>query len=178
MGHAGVAVNATQGEVNLGESELSCLIEMFTPLVSRICRSRMSATRGTEVDDAIQDTFVQLLEADRTVIRNLPAWIATVAIHVCARAHRQRYRMQELPLDAAPVPGHGVDPVDVAVDDLWLDAVGARLRSDDETLLRLVYVHQLSYAEVASCLHVSSGHARVLSFRARQRAHAVIEGLR
>jgi len=159
------------------DKALEATIEKCRPLVTRVCHSRLFGLPPADIEDAVQETFVQLIQADRTQILNIEAWLISVALRVCAHTLRRRYRAPELALTEASriqAPGEPFSSVDEQV---WLAQVTALMPTTDVRLLHMLYIQDLPYGEVARYLKVSNSHARVLAYRARQRALHVIEGL-
>lgn len=151
-------------------------IDAALPIVQRVCRSRLSGRPPADIEDAIQETILQYLKSDRDRIVNVNAWFAAVAVHICAKSLRTRYSKPEETLEDDIGDGDVSDPAEVAVDDLWFESVEKHLHITEARLLRWLYVDRLPYTEIASRLNVTGGHARVLSFRARQHARQVIIG--
>jgi len=156
---------------------LEATFERCRPLVTRVCRSRLSGLPVADIEDAVQETFLQFVEADRSRIINIEAWLITVALRVCAHTLRRRYRAPEVGLSEASsmrAPGEALSSIDEHV---WLAQVAALMPSADVQLLRMLYIQDLPYGEVAQYLNVSNSHARVLAYRARQRALNAIDNL-
>jgi RNA polymerase sigma factor (sigma-70 family) len=156
------------------------LDQIFTtcrPLVARVCRSRLSGLPAADIEDAIQETFLQLTAADRTRIVNIEAWLITVSLRVSAHVLRQRYRRPEVPLADIPPSDSVAEAIDHTTEQMWLARVASLMPKADMRILHMLYVQDLPYGEVAKYFHVSNEHARVLAYRARQHARAVIDGL-
>ncbi len=158
--------------------DLAQIIDQCTPLVTRLCRSRLSGLPAADIEDAVQDTFLQLTQAESQGIVNVEAWLTTVALRVCSRVLRRRYRTPpQLSLsETLPSPDaeSAIDRVDERV---WLAKFAGLLPTADATLLHMLYLQDKTYGEVAQYLGISNGNARVLAYRARQHARGVIEGL-
>jgi RNA polymerase sigma factor (sigma-70 family) len=157
--------------------DLDTVIRRCTPLVARICGSRLSGLPAADIEDAIQETFARLAEAKWTDIVNIEAWLIIVAVRVCAQTLRQRYRRQEVPLADPAVVYRVSDALDNVDERVWLATVGSLLPTTDVKLLHMLYVQDLSTKEVANYFRISNGNARVLAYRARQHARLVIEEL-
>lgn len=138
--------------------------------VQRICRARV---RPADVDDATQETLLQYLLADHSRIDKPNAWLATVAVRVCAKVHRRRYRSLEAPM-TEELLDTSQDPSDRAISDVLLQQIVAALPEADRLILSRVYFDDLSFAQLAAELHVTESHARVLAFRARRRAARIM----
>ena len=158
--------------------ELEQIIDQCTPLVTRLCRSRLSGLPAADIEDAVQDTFLQLTQAERRGIANIEAWLTTVALRVCSRALRRRYRTPP-PLSLSetlpsPDAASAIDRVDEQV---WLAKYATLLPTTDVKVLHMLYLQDKTYSDVAKYFGISNGNARVLAYRARQHARGVIEGL-
>ncbi len=162
------------GPVEVG---LAQTIERCHPLVFRVCRSRLSGLPAADIEDAIQETFLQLTAADRSHILNVEAWLIAVALRVCARTLRDRYRSPQVPLSETPIVTSEADALDRADEQLWLARLGPLLPTTDMKLLHMLYVQDMPYEEVARYFNFTRGHARVLAYRARQHARTAMEGL-
>lgn len=148
------------------------------PLVARICHSRLSGLPAADIEDAVQETFLQLAQANYSEIVNVEAWLTFVALRMCAHTLRARYRSREISfLDSQQTVGSFDRAIEHTDEHLLLAKVTALLSTDDANLLHMLYIEDLPYGQIAQSLGVSSGHARVLAYRARQRARVVIEGL-
>lgn len=146
------------------------LFEQYAPVVYRVCRRRTASQE--EAEDAVQETFQRLLEADRSVIADPQKWLIAVAIRVCARSiqgPRMQRNEHEAPLADERLGDFGVDPQEPALDAAWLAALAKRLRPVDFTVLHWLYVTGLSLDQVAERLNVSVGNVRIMAFRARNR---------
>ena len=145
----------------------------------------------TDADDAVQDTWLRLADADTSEVRNLGGWLTTVVARVSLNMLRsRRYRREEPVGDSWPGaaeaaaragpagpggarPGPPGDPEDEAV---LADSVGVALLVVLDTLTpaeRLAFVlHDLfamPFAEVAAVLGRSTDATRQLASRARRR---------
>jgi RNA polymerase sigma factor (sigma-70 family) len=164
------------------ELDTQLLAERYWPLVARICRSRLRGLRNTDIEDAIQETFLRLAEADRSCIANLEAWLTTVAVRTCSRALRSRYKERAVEAACTAAVATRRDPLADAVHDaderLWLAKVAPLIPTADLQLLHLLYVQDKSHGDVARYFNVSNGDARVRAYRARQHARQIIDGMR
>src|SRR5438094_2433181 len=106
--------------------EKKFLVEQFE---SNRARLRAVAYRmlgsTSEVDDAVQETWLRLSRADTAAVENLGGWLTTVVARVCLDMLRSRKSRREEPMGAhLPEPAaddeHGRD-ADMA------DSVGAAL---------------------------------------------------
>src|SRR4029077_18599156 len=102
----------------------------------------------SEVDDAVQETWLRLSRADTSAVENLSGWLTTVVARVCLDMLRARKSKHEESLEehTEPVPdalsnhNAGIDPEQEA---LLADSVGLALLVVLETLApaeRLAFV--------------------------------------
>jgi RNA polymerase sigma factor (sigma-70 family) len=135
----------------------------------------------TEADDAVQETWLRLSNAQPGSIDNLRAWLTTVVSRICLDMLRSRKARREEPLDAwvpdpiisgAPGPV-GADPEANAV---LTDSVGLALLVMLETLKpaeRLAFVlhdmFMMPFDEIAMIIGRSPGATKMLASRARRR---------
>jgi RNA polymerase sigma factor (sigma-70 family) len=132
----------------------------------------------SEADDAVQEAWLRLQQADVAEIDNLEGWLTTVVARICLNILRTRSRHREEPLEgfvAEPLvsPATGEDPEYEA---LLSDAVGVALQVVLETLApaeRVAFVlHDMfavPFGEIASLIERSPQAARQLASRARRR---------
>jgi RNA polymerase sigma factor (sigma-70 family) len=128
----------------------------------------------SEVDDAVQETWLRLSRSDTSSVENLGGWLTTVVARVCLDMLRSRKSRREEPMGAhVPEPAaddqHGHD-TDMA------DSVGAALLVVLETLApaeRLAFVlHDMfavPFEEIAPIVGRTPAAARQLASRARRR---------
>jgi RNA polymerase sigma factor (sigma-70 family) len=156
------------GDEHRGERPIDAIVEENWAAVQAVCRMRLSGIRSADVDDAVQDTFVAFLLADRTRILDERAWLIAVAIRMCGHIHRRRYRLAEVPI-VADRSDESCDPCELAVDQLAFLRLIASLPAVEQQLIAGRYVDRLSYEQLGKRLGVTEGHARILAFRARHR---------
>ena len=170
-------MHARSGASRRNDDELADLIAECRSDVERICRSRLSGLPEADIEETIQEAYLQLIAADRSRIRNIRAWVIRVTVITCAHVYRRRYRMPEESLDDAPPIVDSPDPSATANASMWLLSAVDTLSTADRLLLSWLYVEGLSSADVAERLNITSGHVRVLAFRARARARIAFEEL-
>src|SRR5215218_10346302 len=132
----------------------------------------------SEAEDAVQDAWLRVSQADTDAVDDLDAWLTTVVARLCLNMLRSRAQRRELPLDArVPDPvisrDDGGDPEQEAV---LADSVGLALLVVLETLTpaeRLAFVlHDMfavPFEEIAPMVERSPVAARQLASRARRR---------
>ena len=128
----------------------------------------------SEVDDAVQETWLRLSRSDTSAVENLGGWLTTVVARVCLDMLRSRKsRLEE------PIGPHVPEPVASDLherDSDMADSVGAALLVVLETLgpaERLAFVlHDMfavPFEEIAPIVGRSPAAARQLASRARRR---------
>ena len=132
----------------------------------------------SEVDDAVQETWLRLSRTGASGVENLGGWLTTVVARVCLDMLRARQALREESLGArVPDPivsqSDGIDPEHEA---LLADSVGLALLVVLETLApaeRLAFVlHDMfavPFEEIAPIVGRSPAAARQLASRARRR---------
>lgn len=128
----------------------------------------------SEVDDAVQETWLRLSRSDTSSVENLGGWLTTVVARVCLDMLRSRKSRHEEPLGP-----HVPEPVasdEHERDADMADSVGAALLVVLETLApaeRLAFVlHDMfavPFEEIAPIVGRSPAATRQLASRARRR---------
>ena len=128
----------------------------------------------SEVDDAVQETWLRLSRSDTSAVENLGGWLTTVVARVCLDMLRSRKSRREEPIGL-----HVPEPVasdEHERDADMADSVGAALLVVLETLApaeRLAFVlHDMfavPFEEIAPIVGRSPAAARQLASRARRR---------
>jgi RNA polymerase sigma factor (sigma-70 family) len=128
----------------------------------------------SEVDDAVQETWLRLSRSDTAAVGNLGGWLTTVVARVCLDMLRSRKSRREEPMgphvpEPAADDAHGRDAE-------MADSVGAALLVVLETLApaeRLAFVlHDMfavPFEEIAPIVGRTPSAARQLASRARRR---------
>jgi RNA polymerase sigma-70 factor (ECF subfamily) len=126
-------------------------------------------------EEATQQTFVKAWRAAASFdpARELGPWLATIARRTAIDLHRQESRRRSQPLDDIPASDPAVVTLPVGVDrayDVWAvrEAIDA-LPRDEQEVVRLQHVEELSHAEIAERLGVPVGTVKSRSFRAHRR---------
>jgi RNA polymerase sigma-70 factor (ECF subfamily) len=134
----------------------------------------------SEIDDAVQETWIRLGRTDVSDVENLRGWLTTVVARVCLDMLRTRTSRREDSLDTHvpdPVIARAdADPESVA---MRVDSVGLALLVVLETLEpaeRLAFVlHDvfgMTFDEIAPIVDRSPVAARQLASRARRRVQS------
>ncbi|MBO1752843.1 RNA polymerase sigma factor SigJ [Actinotalea sp. BY-33] len=128
-----------------------------------------------DAEDVAQEVWLRLADQDRAEIRNLPAWLTTVASRLCldrlraAQTRREQYVGPWLP---EPVVSQVPGPAELAeVDEsmrLALLTVLAHLNPGQRVAFVLHDVFDVPFDQVASVLDTSEANARQLASRARR----------
>ena len=128
----------------------------------------------SEVDDAVQETWLRLSRSDTSAVENLGGWLTTVVARVCLDMLRARKSRREEPI-GPHVPEPAADP-EHERDTEMADSVGAALLVVLETLApaeRLAFVlHDMfavPFEEIAPIVGRTPAAARQLASRARRR---------
>jgi RNA polymerase sigma factor (sigma-70 family) len=128
----------------------------------------------SEVDDAVQETWLRLSRSDASAVENLGGWLTTVVARVCLDMLRSRKSRREEPM-GPHVPEPAAD-VAYGRDAEMADSVGAALLVVLETLApaeRLAFVlHDMfavPFEEIAPIVGRTPSAARQLASRARRR---------
>ncbi|MFJ8791019.1 sigma-70 family RNA polymerase sigma factor [Streptomyces sp. NPDC102462] len=141
-----------------------------------------------EAEDAVQETWLKLSRTDVSDVKNLGAWLTTVAGRVCLDMLRSRTSRREDPLPEQDGQVRLPDPVVTQLDRadperevLVADAVGIALMVVLETLSpaeRLAFVlHDLfdvPFDDIAPVLGRTAVSTRQLASRARRRVHGAV----
>lgn len=131
-----------------------------------------------EAEDAVQESWLHLVRADRSTVKNLGAWLTTTVARICLDMLRARTLRREEPLEASvfgsvPRGQSGIDPEEEAE---LADSVGLALLVVLDRLTpaeRLAFVlHDLfavPFEEIAPILEREISAVRQLASRARRR---------
>jgi RNA polymerase sigma factor (sigma-70 family) len=159
-----------------GDEWLSQSFEEFRPRLRGVAYRMLGSLAETE--DALQDAWVRVSQADVRDIENLEAWLMTVVARVCLNMLRSRRIRCEEPLsDRLPdfiiSPAGQLQPEEEA---LLADSVGLALQVVLDTLTpaeRLAFVlhdmFDLPFEDIAAILGRTPDAARQLASRGRRR---------
>jgi RNA polymerase sigma factor (sigma-70 family) len=139
----------------------------------RVVAYRMLGSTS-EVDDAVQETWLRLSRSDTAAVKNLGGWLTTVVARVCLDMLRSRKSRREEPM-GPQVPEPAADD-EHARDTDMADSVGAALLVVLETLApaeRLAFVlhdrFAVPFEEIAPIVGRTPAAARQRASRARRR---------
>jgi RNA polymerase sigma factor (sigma-70 family) len=128
----------------------------------------------SEVDDAVQETWLRLSRSDAGAVENLGGWLTTVVARICLDMLRQRKSRREEPI--GPLVPEPAARDEHERDAEMADSVGAALLVVLETLApaeRLAFVlHDMfavPFEEIAPIVGRTPAAARQLASRARRR---------
>src|ERR1700710_3153864 len=76
------------------------LVERYQRLILSTCRRRLH--HSTDVDDAVQETFLRMAKAAGSVKSNLGAWLHRCAMNVSADLNRRGKTRLKYELQATP----------------------------------------------------------------------------
>ena len=142
---------------------------LIGPLIEPAFRLAVSMLGDSqEAEDAIQEATVRAwlrLGQLRADISLRPWFFAIVANQCRSLRRRPWWSVVRLAEPRISAPG----PEETAVESLDLDRALARLSPDDRALLHLRYYQDLPVAEVARCLGISAGAAKVRLHRVARR---------
>lgn len=130
------------------------------PLLAYVRRLLGDPHRGRDV---VQDAFLQLCRQSRAEVEpRLAAWLFAVCRRRAVDILRKENRMTSLSADP---PTAGTDPVD-ALEARDAAAVAlarlARLPANQQEAVRLKFLQQFSYREIAEVMGLSESHVGVL----------------
>lgn len=110
-----------------------------------------------DADDCWQDTFLAALRSYPAIRSgsNLRAWLFTIAHNKAMDTHRARAR-HAVPVGA--VPGHGHEPGEPPVPELWHAVEGLPTKQREAVLRR--YVADLPYADIGVAMGTTAEAAR------------------
>jgi RNA polymerase sigma-70 factor (ECF subfamily) len=141
---------------------------------------RMLGSRS-EADDAVQDAWLRLSDANAGGIENLAGWLTTVVARICLNMLRSRESRREDPLGVHmpdPIVSHA-DRSDPESEAMLADSVGLAMLVVLDTLTpaeRLAFVLHDTFAvpfeDIAPMIERSPAAARQLASRARRRVQA------
>jgi RNA polymerase sigma-70 factor (ECF subfamily) len=164
------------GGVTAGSDPVRLVMEAHWDFVEAVCRRHLAGMRIEDIHDARQDTFLQFMDADKEAIRDVRAWLATVAHRTCDRVIlRRRYRDVELASrQAATERTPPCDFAQTATDRLAVASVVAQLTPLERSVIALLYQEQLPHAEIARRLGRTEHAIEQTALRARGRIRRLL----
>lgn len=128
----------------------------------------------SEAEDIVQEVWLRWQTTDRTVVKDPPAFLATMATRLAinvaqsARARRERYAgpWQTEPIDTGADPELGVERGEAL--ELALLCLLERLSPTERAAFVLREAFDYAYEQIASLLRLSEANTRQLVSRARK----------
>lgn len=154
------------------EVDLPALVDVYASTLFRVAHSLLR--NRAEAEDAVQDTFVRVLERRGTLpsIRDLRPWLIRITWNL-AIDRRRRVRpdqADDLFLQSLASPELSADRAlhDAQQSRLVLQCLDRLPKAERQALL-LSALEELSTAEIATIMNKSESAVRALIFRARTR---------
>ncbi len=126
----------------------------------------------SDAEDVVQEAWIRYARAARDDVRNPAAWLMTVTTRLCLDLLRRRREAPQEPGDLVPAADER-DPGEMAelADEVTaaLVVVVGELTPPQRVALVLHEVFGMSFGEVAAVLGTTTGSARKLASRARER---------
>jgi len=143
------------------------LFRRFAPLLERVLR-RFGLT-ADKIADLVQQTFLQLHRArfDFRQDAELRPWLMTIAFNLAREQLRKRRRRPEADFDAIVDERLAVPPREQVRFETRRDLSMAlcRLPEDQQEVVRLHFVEELSFEEIGVKLGATAGAVRVRAHR-------------
>ena len=160
------------------EVDLASLVETYSPLLFRVAHSILR--NREEAEDAVQDTFVRVVQHRRRLseIRDTRVWLVKIAWNL-ALDRRRRVRPEQLDQDFAETLAAQCAPADQILNEAErvkavLYAIESLPAAERQALL-LSAVDELTSAEIAGVMGRSEAAVRGLLFRARNHLRRRLE---
>lgn len=165
------------------------LVEQLYPQVLRIVRAHLP--RRVAEEDLAQDIFLKMftrLEQYQGSVP-FPHWVSRIAVTTCidqlrAQKRRPEFRWADLPEKQAEVLDHVLSdehdpaPGDALAARELVDRLLGQLKSEDQTVLRLLDLEQKSLAEISALTGWSQTLIKVRAFRARRKLQKIFQELK
>jgi RNA polymerase sigma-70 factor, ECF subfamily len=153
------------------DDALSVFLSLRPRLFGIACRMLRCAA---EAEDVVQDVWVRWQTADRSVVRDAEAFLATTATRLAinvmqsARARREMYveRWQPEPVDTSSDPRLGVEREQALSSGVRI--VLEKLTRTERAAYILREAFDYSYRDIANVLRLQEANARQVVTRARQ----------
>lgn len=157
---AGLLAAAQRGD----GAAYAAFLAAVTPMLRRFARARL--TKGTDLEDFVQDTLLSLHQARATYRPDQPVgpWLHAIARHRLADLLRRRYRRGavEAPYDQEQAEQVAQEETPLRQD---LGPLLARLPDGQRQALELVKLQELSLQEASARSGVSVGALKVAVHR-------------
>src|ERR1700729_1875521 len=99
-----------QQEPNVTDPSLSTRFEENRPRLRAVAYRMLGS--ASEAEDAVQETWLRLTQADADAVDNLGGWLTTVITHMCLDMLRARKTREHAAPEAAEGGGAGAEPTD------------------------------------------------------------------
>lgn len=169
-----------------GDDVFDVLVRRYRDKVFRLVASVLGPGRGSEVEDVVQEVFVQVFRKLGTFRREsvFSTWLFRIAKnHAIDRLRDPRFRrphVGEADLRSLPAPERSSDPERLAQAEerrvAMLTQIAA-LPEPQRTVVYLRYWMDSEIAEIAELLEMNSQTVKSHLFRARRRLARDIEGM-
>ncbi len=129
-------------------------------------------------EDILQQTWIKAIEGlpnFRSQGIKFSAWLFAIARNECRQAWRTQERHPTQPLpedDLSPATSHHTQRVEQKI---LIEEIFRELSADDQEILRLRYLGEFEFREIAAILNISTISARVRVHRALSRAQSIIK---
>jgi RNA polymerase sigma factor (sigma-70 family) len=168
---ASSAIAWGEGNTGASDSGLSAFLSMRRRLFGIAYRMLGNAA---EAEDIVQDVWLRWQTADRRVVRDAEAFLATIATRLAinlmqsARARRQTYfgKWQPEPVDTSSDPCLTTERDQAVADGLRM--LADKLTPTERAAYILREAFDYGYRDIASVLRLAEANARQLVARARQ----------
>ena len=154
------------------ETDLAVLVAQYSGLLFRVAHSVVRSR--AEAEDAVQDTFVRVLEHRRALhgVRDMRVWLVRITWNL-ALDRRRRIRPEQMDDQFAATLVNPGTPADEALQEaqrmrMVLREID-RLPKKEREVLLLSALEELGTAELAAVTGRSESAVRALLFRARTR---------
>lgn len=136
-----------------------------------LCTAFRITGSDSDAEDVVQETWIRYERADAHEIRNPEAWLTTVTTRLCLDLLRRRREVPWQPGDLPPTDEWEPGEVAALADEVTaaLVVVVRELTPPQRVALVLHEVFGMSFGEVAAVLGTTTGSARKLASRARER---------
>ena len=132
----------------------------------------------TRADDCVQEAFVRAYGRWRRIRRydNPATWVRRVAINLSRDGHRSEARRRRREdRNGVELPDNAPSPEMAVAGDLDLVALLGRLTPQQRTVAALFYIEDISVAEVAAILDLSTGAVKFHLNKARSALKIILE---
>lgn len=170
------------------QSAARALVDHLYPLVIKIVRSHLP--RRVQEEDLAQEVFMKMFARLDQYQGAVPLthWVSRIAVTTCidhlrAQQRRPEFRWADLSenevavLDQATSAEGGIAPDNALAARELVDKLLSQLRPEDQLVIRLMDLEQLSVAEVSQRTGWNGALVKVRAFRARRKLRKLFENL-